>query len=186
MTTKPKPPRDLLKEHEGERLHEAVEGLLRHALGVAALRAQAGLGLARAASAPQIPAQGGGQKAQTPCCAPRLGFGREGAGCCWVLIAFGFKAAPLPPRADRASEMNLFTLCSKSSLSPSPCPPKTQLRGTGRSPRTRCFPQAPGTRCSPAPLPGRSRISRTIPCPSRPRRCTAPQTWPSPPGPDPP
>lgn len=73
MTTKPKPPRDLLKEHEGERLHEAVEGLLRHALGVAALRAQAGLGLARAASAPQIPARGGG-KAQTPRCAPRLWF----------------------------------------------------------------------------------------------------------------
>lgn len=67
------PPRDLLKEHEGERLHEAVEGLLRHALGVAALRAQAGLGLAQEASAPQIPAWGGG-KAQTPRCAPWLWF----------------------------------------------------------------------------------------------------------------
>lgn len=35
----PNPP-NLLKEHEGEGLHQAVEGLLRDALGVAALKAQ--------------------------------------------------------------------------------------------------------------------------------------------------
>lgn len=34
------PPPDLLKQHKGERLHQAVEGLLRDALGVAALQVQ--------------------------------------------------------------------------------------------------------------------------------------------------
>lgn len=38
--TPPHPPPDLLEQHEGERLHQAVEGLLRDALGVAALQAQ--------------------------------------------------------------------------------------------------------------------------------------------------
>lgn len=49
-----KAPQDLLKEHEGKGLHQAVEGLLRDTLGVAALQGQSP-GVSTAASAPWDP-----------------------------------------------------------------------------------------------------------------------------------